>query len=183
MIQRRKIVYRIICFLPLVALLFFICLGVCYQRTFVRAAEYKPTVVGADNINAKLYLLDAGPPTTQGTGIFLLLLSEVDGRRVEGYYINLTKKKIGYANFSVSNYTPLVGPWAIMDRNVLNGFRAVEELNADFQNLSRQTSGGQAQGVMITLKGPTEMAINLDSSTEQLYKKRLICQKTILLER
>jgi hypothetical protein len=167
MAQRKKIIYRIIYFLPVAALLLFICLGVRYERTIVGAAEYKPSVVGVDNISAKVYLLDAKR--------YLLVLSETDGRRMEGYLINPSKKKIGYANFSASTYTPLFGSWAMIDRAVLDGYKAVEELNADFQNLPA--------GVMITLKGPTELAVNLDQSVESVYKKRLICRKTILLER
>ena len=167
MALRKRIIYRIIYLLPAALLILFIYSGVRYERTIVGRAQYKPVVVGADNINAIAYQLDAQR--------YLLVLSEADGRRVEGYIVIPVKRKIGYANFSVSTYTPILGRWAMMDTNVLDGFKAVEELSADFQDLTK--------GIMITLKGPTELAVNLDQSTESVYKKRLICKKTILLER
>lgn len=167
MAQRKRLIYRIIYFLPVVALVFFVYLGVRYDRTIVDRAEFKCAVVGTDNISAKGYRLDAKR--------YLLVLSETDGRRMEGYVINPEKKKMGYAHFSANTYTPLFGSWAMIDRAVLDGYKAVEELSADFQNLPA--------GVMITLKGPTELAVNLDQSAESVYKKRLICRKTILLER
>jgi hypothetical protein len=166
MAYRKRILYRIVYFLPVVTIVFFICLGISYERTIVRISQYKPVVVGADNIKAIAYRLDSQR--------YLLVLSEVDGRRVEGYIVIPLKRKIGYANFSASAYTPILGRWAMMDRNVLDGLKVVEELSADFQNLPK--------GIMITLKGPTEMALNLDQSAESGYRKRLICRKTIFLE-
>ncbi|MBN2019059.1 MAG: hypothetical protein JW749_02405 [Sedimentisphaerales bacterium] len=198
MAQRKKRVYRLIYFLPLLVVCFFVILGFFFERTFVRAATLKPIVIGADNVTAKLYRLDAGasglgPESEQATagadtsrteirhtdrrqaaGKYLLVLNEVDGRRVEGYFIHMGKKKMGYANFSKSFYRPLVGCLAIVNRDVLNECKPVDELKADFQNIP--------QGVMITPKGPAEMAYTLDDDVEKLYRKRLIYKKTILLE-
>jgi hypothetical protein len=166
MAERKKSSFMFILAVLVGLAFFFVGFGVFYESTLVGLAEYEPAVADSPNLSAKLFKL-------KGDG-YLLVLSEIAGRRTEGYYINVPAKRLGYARFSIGTYTPITESLAMVNRAVYDGFRIVEELDADFQTLP--------DGVAVTLKGPSELALALDPNVEQLYQRRLICQKTILLE-
>jgi hypothetical protein len=161
----RRAGFRLILAL-LAVLVFFFVGGTFYERKFVTEAGFK-TTVDSQNLSAKTFKLD--------TKKYLLVLSQTNGRRSEGYYIDFDAKKMGYAKYGGQTIKPITESLVMVDREVLDGFRAVEEIDADFQILS--------ETVIITPKGPTELALALDPRAGDIYAQHLICKRTILLKK
>ena len=173
MTKRKKSSFSIIMAALVVLTFSFIVFGAFYESSLVGQAEYKAEIVdsisgytgSARDVNAKLFRLKKGK--------YLLILAEVGGRRTEGYYVDMSDKKLGYAKFSADMFTSITSSMAMVDKVVFTGYRIADELDADFQILS--------DGAVIAVKGPSELAVALNSNAERIYKNRLIYRKTILL--
>jgi len=135
-------------------------------RSVVFKSDYKPLIRDEDNIKCALYRLSAEK--------YLIVLTDISGGKVEGYYIDLSLRKIGYANFSPKTYITFNSYCAIVDETVFEGYSELYELDADFRK--------ESDGWIIDLKGPSKNAINSEPGAEEFYKESTIYNKTIALK-
>jgi hypothetical protein len=136
-------------------------------RTLVFKGDYTPFIRGDNDLKGELYKLSAGK--------YLLVLSKVSVNKVDGYYIDLSAKKMGFANFSPKHSIRITSHCAFVDDSVFEMNSELYELDATYQK--------EANDWVITLNGPSKNAIDAEPGAQSFYTESIIYNKTIVLKK
>ncbi len=136
-----------------------------HNPTIVALSPYDVNVPGKPRISAKVYSLKKSE--------YLLVLTDAESGRREGYWFCPDKHRIGVPSFPT--YLPL-GNRAVISKTTLDGFTYLSEYAADWEIKNNN--------ITFTIKGPSE-AIRLarELSTEDLKREISYDTKIIMKTR
>lgn len=108
-----------------------------HNPTIVALSPYDVNVPGKPLVTAKVYSLKKGE--------YLLVLTDAESGRREGYWFRPQSSRIGAPSFPT--YLPL-GSHAVISKVTLDGFTYLGEYTADWKT--------QNNNITFTIKGPSE---------------------------
>ena len=136
-----------------------------HNPAIVAEAPYDVNVPGKPRISAKVYSLKKSE--------YLLVLTDAESGRREGYWFCPDKHRIGVPSFPT--YLPL-GNRAVISKTTLDGFTYLGEYNADW-NIKNNN-------ITFTIKGPSEaIRVVRELSTEDLKREISYGAKIIMRTR
>ncbi|MGB7580969.1 MAG: hypothetical protein WBL85_00790 [Sedimentisphaerales bacterium] len=123
-----------------------------HNPTIVALSPYDVNVPGKPLISAKVYSLKKSE--------YLLVLTDAESGRREGYWFCPAKGRIGVPSFPT--YLPL-GNRAVISKTTLDGFTYLSEYTADWEIKNNN--------ITFTIKGPSEaIRVARELSTEDLKR-------------
>lgn len=136
-----------------------------HNPAIVALSPYDVNVPGKPLISAKVYSLKKGE--------YLLVLTDAESGRREGYWFSPDKGRIGVPSFPI--YLPF-GNYAVISKNTLDSFTYLSKYNADWEIKNNN--------ITFTIKGPSE-AIRMvrEPSTEDLKREISYGAKIIMRTR
>ncbi|MGD1042770.1 MAG: hypothetical protein ABR913_06850 [Sedimentisphaerales bacterium] len=136
-----------------------------HNPIIVTLSPYDVNVPGKPLISAKVYSLKPGD--------YLLVLTDVESGRREGYWFNPRDGRIGVPAFPT--YLPL-GNRAVISKTTLDGFTYLGEYVADWETKNNN--------IAFTIKGPSEaVRAARDLSPENLKSELSFGMKVIMKTR
>ena len=133
-----------------------------HNPTLVSMSPYDVNVPGRPLISARVYSLKQGD--------YLLVLTDVESGRREGYWFNPRDKRIGAPAFPT--YLPLSNR-AVISKTTLDGFTSMGEYVADWETKNNK--------ITFTIKGPSEtVRAARDLSPEDIRRELSFGTKVVM---